>query len=271
MHPILFRLGPWEARSYGVMLALSVLLGVLLARHRARAAGGDPRKILYLSVLMVVAILVGSRLAYVLVNYQEFAADWLQVIDFYENGKFRLTGLVMNGGVVCCLLVLWMFGRWSGMPLLETLDILAPSLALGIFLTRIGCFMNGCCYGEPTELACGVIFPPGCPAGEYQRQQLGAPEPLHPTQLYSSLYGLVIFVILLVAEKRFKSFDGFTVLQLFLLYPAARFTVELFRHFYDDTGVYFGLTHNQYLSIALFVASLAGMLFLSRRHRNSPA
>lgn len=270
MHPILFRLGPWEARSYGLMLALSVLVGVYLARHRAGAAGIDPRQILRLSVLMVIAILVGSRLAYVLVNYPEFAEDWLRAVDFYEGGKLRLTGLVMNGGVVACVFVMWLFCRRTGTPTLRLFDIYAPALALGIFLTRIGCFLNGCCYGEPTTLACGVVFPPDCPAGEYQRPGGVEPEPLHPTQLYSSGYGLVIFVTLLwlerVADRKGWRFDGFTTLLLFLLYPAARFTVEFFRHFYDDTGVFLGLTHNQYLSIVLFAVSAVGMFFLARRH-----
>ena len=270
MHPILFRLGPWEARSYGLMLAISVLSGVFLARYRARSAGVDPRKILRLSVLMVIAILVGSRLGYVLVNYPEFAEDWRRVVDFYENGKLRLTGLVMNGGVVACVLVMWLFCRRTGTPTLRLFDIYAPALALGIFLTRIGCFLNGCCYGEPTALACGVVFPADCPAGGYQRLDGGAPEPLHPTQLYSSAYGIVIFVTLLVLEKvadrKGWKFDGFTTLLLFMLYPAARFSVEFLRHFYDETGVYFGLTHNQYLSIVLFTVSVVGMVSLARRH-----
>lgn len=275
MHPILFRLGPWEARSYGLMLAFSVLFGVLLARYRARSAGVDPQRILQLSILMVIAILVGSRLAYVIVNYSEFADDWLRAVNFYADGKLRLTGLVMNGGVVACLLVMWLFCRRTGTPTLRLFDIYAPALALGIFLTRIGCLLNGCCYGEPTALVWGVVFPPGCPAGDYQRLGGGAPEPLHPTQLYSSFYGLLIFVVLLtvekVAERKGRRFDGFTTLLLFLLYPAARFTVEFFRHFYDETGVYLGLTHNQYLSIVLFAASLGGMVFLSRRRRKTNA
>lgn len=270
MHPILFRLGPWEVRSYGLMLALSVLLGVLLARARARSAGVDPAKIVQLSVLMVIAILVGSRLAYVIVNYPEFADDWLRAVSIYQSGKLRLTGLVMNGGVVACVVVMWVFCRVTGTPTLRLFDVYAPALALGIFLTRIGCFFNGCCYGEPTALAWGVVFPAGCPAGDYQRTTGGAPEPIHPTQLYSSAYGLVIFVTLLaaerVAERSGKRFDGFSTLLLFLLYSVARFAVEFFRHFYDETGVYLGLTHNQYLSIVMFAVSAAGMWVLARRH-----
>ena len=80
----------------------------------------------------------------------------------------------------------------------------------------------------------------------------------------------MIFVALLVLEKiadrKGWRFDGFTTLLLFMLYPAARFSVEFLRHFYDETGVYFGLTHNQYLSIVLFTVSVVGMVFLARRH-----
>ena len=166
--------------------------------------------------------------------------------------------------------MVWAFCRRTAIPTLRMFDIYAPTLALGIFLSRIGCFLNGCCYGEPTTLPWGVVFPSGCPAGGFQRLDGGPPEPLHPTQLYSSAYGLVIFATLLVVEKvadrKGWRFDGFTTLLLFMLYPAARFSVEFWRHFYDETGVYFGLSHNQYLSIVLFAVSVVGMVFLARRH-----
>ena len=208
---------------------------------------------------------MGARLVYVLVNYPRFLDDPFQIVNFYQDGVFRTAGLVLNGGVVACVIVMFFYAKWQSMPILRVYDALAPSLGLGIFLTRIGCFLEGCCYGLPTSMPWGVVFPADSKVGQYQRHVSNEIETIHPTQLYSSLYGLLIFLVLLWLDKKYKRFDGFTALVLFMLYPAARFTVEFFRRYYDETGVYLGLTHNQYLSLSLFAASLAGMVVLWRR------
>jgi phosphatidylglycerol:prolipoprotein diacylglycerol transferase len=267
MYPTLYQIGAWHIQPYGVMLMLSFLLGVGLARSRARAAGIDPSKIMYLGVVVIIATLVGARLLFVVLNYRQFAGDLLKAIHPYQDGVLRLGGLVMNGGVVCSAIFVVVFSRWKRMPVLRTLDVVAPSVALGIFLTRIGCFLTGCCYGTPTKMPWGVIFPADSDAGFYQRHKLAELQPIHPTQLYSAAYGLAIFVALLVLERKFKRFDGFTALGLLALYSAARFVVEFFRHYYDESGVLWGLTHNQYLSIALMAGSVVGLVLLQRRQR----
>jgi phosphatidylglycerol:prolipoprotein diacylglycerol transferase len=154
------------------------------------------------------------------------------------------------------------------MPTLRTLDVLSPSLALGIFLTRIGCFFNGCCYGRPTDLPWGVVFPRNCPAGEFQRMHPEGIVPIHPTQLYSALYGAGIFALLLVCERHFKRFDGFTFFLLFFLISIARFFVQFLRQYYDETGQFLGLTHAHYVSIAFVAVSGISLILLSRRSGN---
>jgi phosphatidylglycerol:prolipoprotein diacylglycerol transferase len=274
VHPTFFRLGPWEARAYGVLLGVSFLGGLLFAAWRARRAGLDASRYRWLGLWLFVAILAGSRLAYVLVNPGEFAGRPWRAFWPFEGGV-RADGLVMNGGLLGCLLVLVFFARRYRWPVLRVMDTVAPSFALGIFLTRIGCFLNGCCYGLATSAPWGVIFPPDCPAGAYQRVEatalLGGPTPLHPTQLYCSLSGLAIFGVALAAERRWRTFDGFTTFLVLGLYGAARFAVELYRRYDDEVGVWLGLSHNQYLSIILVAGSGAALWVLARRAGAGPA
>ena len=129
-----------------------------------------------------------------------------------------------------------------------------PSVGLGIFITRIGCFFNGCCYGLPTDRSWGMVFPQESPAGAFFPNQA-----IHPTQLYSSFYGLLIFVLILFVE-RFKKYDGFLLYFFFICYGIARFTVDFFRY-YESSMVIGGLSIsvNQGISLGLIIL---GVLFL---------
>jgi phosphatidylglycerol:prolipoprotein diacylglycerol transferase len=265
MRPILFRLGPWEVHTYGVMLMVAFVAGVLVARPRARAAGIDSRLLAIFSIWILVAAIVGARLTYVALNVREFAGDWWSVVNPVRNGRLEMTGLVMNGGVVAAAGALVGVARWNGLPVLRTMDVFAPALPLGEFFTRIGCFLNGCCYGEPSDRPWAVVFPRESQAGAFQRGPSGDVHPIHPTQLYSAAYGLVIFFLLLAIERRWKRFEGFSVLVFCLLYGVARFAVEHFRHYRDESGLLLGLTHNQILSIVLVLGSAVGLALLGAR------
>jgi phosphatidylglycerol:prolipoprotein diacylglycerol transferase len=266
MYPTLFRFAWFEVTSYSVMLALSFAAGVVLAAQRAKARGIDPFEIVRLSAYILIAALVGSRLAYALVNYREFTHN---LFSIYHNGVFELSGLVMNGGLLLGALTVWAFTAVHRLPLLRILDILAPSVALGMFITRLGCFLNGCCFGRVTSLLWGVIFPAQCPAGHYQRAGLNGLAPIHPAQLYCALGGLAIFLALLAFERKSIRRDGATAFLLFMLYAAARFVVEFFRYNNDHVGQSLGLTHNQYASVFFFLAGASGTLFLRARSREA--
>lgn len=263
MHPILFHAGPWPVYSYGVLLSLSVVSGLLLAQRRARRIGVPPRAVFRMVLVILAAGIFGSHALYVAVNATAYS-DPLAALFFLDQGRFRPGGLVMNGGVIAALGVLLAYIRLSRLPLWGTLDALAPSFALGIFLTRIGCFLNGCCYGIPSDGLFGVTFPPHSPAGQFQRAGFAAPVPVHPAQLYCAACGLGIFVLLLVVERRCRPFEGATVLLALLAYAAARFAVEFVRH---DAGVWawHGLTYNQTLSAVVLAASLAAIAMRWRR------
>jgi phosphatidylglycerol:prolipoprotein diacylglycerol transferase len=149
--------------------------------------------------------------------------------------------------------------QWHKLPVLKISDILVPALGLGSFLTRIGCFFNGCCYGTPTNVPWGVIFPPESAAG-YHFTNI----PIHPAQLYSSFYGLLILVILLIIE-RWKRYDGFLLYVFLILYGLSRFTVDLFRYYEESMVlIYIGnqpLSVNQGISFLMMIAGLSLIIY----------
>jgi phosphatidylglycerol:prolipoprotein diacylglycerol transferase len=267
MFPVLLERGPFQVRAYGVALTASFVIGMLLAWRRAQREGIEPYKITRVGLVIVLATVIGARLAHLLLNPNEFGTGRFGALDKDGVDGAGLTGLAMNGGVIASVLCVVIYTKLFHMPTWRTLDILAPCLALGLFLTRIGCFLNGCCYGQPTDLPWGVVFPDSCPAGAFQRLEGSAPRTLHPTQLYSAVFGLLILVIMLVLERKYKRFDGFTVCLLFLLYPTARFAVEFLRHCTDEIGPVYGLTANQFVCLALFAGGLSSLLFLARKSR----
>jgi phosphatidylglycerol:prolipoprotein diacylglycerol transferase len=148
------------------------------------------------------------------------------------------------------------------MNVLEVFDYFSPTLGLGLAITRIGCFLNGCCFGLPTKEPWGISFPPGSiPYSVFQSL------PLQPTQLYSSLYGLVIFLLLHFKMKH-KQFTGQLVAILFMVEAVFRFFIEDLRYYEQDmtfkmAGV--TVTYNQVIAVVLFAIGLGMYLYLRRR------
>lgn len=252
MHPILIgSRGGFAITGYGFMLALSFMIGIYLATRRAKKAGINPNQIVDLTIWIIIAAIVGSRFLYVIYHLDEFKGRWLDMINpIQSTGEFGIAGLTMLGGVVLAIVVGLFYLRYKKMPVLGTCDIVIPSLALGIFITRIGCFLNGCCFGKETTLPWGVTFTnPHC-AVAYELLN----KPIHPTQLYSSFYGLVIFVALLLVEKH-KKFDGFLFFLFLILYGLSRFLVDFVRYYDNYFGEFFGvnITINQVISLAMIV------------------
>jgi phosphatidylglycerol:prolipoprotein diacylglycerol transferase len=171
----------------------------------------------------------------------------------------------MDGGLVLAVLCGLAFLLLTKQPVLTTLDALSPSFALGIVLTRIGCFLNGCCYGRPYSGPLSVVFPQDSPAG-----WIYSLTPLHPAQLYNSLGGLVMLGLLLWLERH-KSFPGFTFFLALIFYGLLRLLGDFFRYFEEDVIVArlgkLPFTVNQ--GISLVVMMLALVFFLRFHFRRA--
>ncbi len=249
MHPVLFHIWKFPVHSYGFMLALAFLVGIWLAAYRARRNNLDPDAIVDVGFYIIVAAIVGARLYYVALHFEHFKGNLLDIVNPFQEGGVGLGGLVMYGGLIGGILAGLLYFRIKHYPFLPYADAVAPSIGIGIFLTRIGCFLNGCCYGAPYEGVFSVAFPLVGPAGRYQQSIHAAS--LHPSQLYSAVGGLAIAIIVLLAGRR-KLFDGFLFYLTGLLYAIMRFAVDFTRYYGPDER--FGaLSHNQVVCIALFV------------------
>jgi len=261
MYPELFRIGPIAIRSYGVMLALAFFVGMLYVR-RVTARDHKPfEPFLTIAYLMIFGGIIGARLFYVLFHLDEFAGDWTASFNPFATGEFGIAGLNVYGGVIVAIINTLIYCRWKRLSSLEMFDYFSPAMGLGLGIARIGCFLNGCCFGTPTELPWGVSFPQGSiPYSVY----FGAH--LHPSQLYSSLYGLGLFILLHFVLKR-RKFAGQVVALLFMIEAVFRFGIEYVRYYEDEMHFHLGglnPTYNQVISLVLFLAGLGIYIFHRR-------
>ncbi|RMI04822.1 MAG: prolipoprotein diacylglyceryl transferase [Calditrichaeota bacterium] len=246
MHPELVRIGPVIVSSYGLMLALSFIIGISLSTRLAAKRGVSKDDVINLAFVIMLSAIVGARLMYVVFHLDEFRGRWeYTFLPIQRDGSIGLSGLVLLGGVIGALLAGLVYIKYKKLPFWKISDSIAPSLALGIFLGRIGCFLNGCCFGKACDLPWGVQFPPTSPAGAIM-----GPVHLHPTQLYSSFYGLIIFGVLMWLERR-QPQPGTLSAVFLVLYGVARFTVDFFRFYESQMFVFPGLDVNQLISLVM--------------------
>lgn len=258
MHPILFELGGWPVYSYGLLLAAAYLLGLQMAVVRARRRGLDGTKIMDLGIYLIIAALVGAKLMLVAVDFEYFRARPGELLSLVRAGG------VFYGGLLAALAVaLWLVRRYR-LNMWTTADLMAPGIALGHVVGRLGCLLAGCCYGRPTDLPWGVVFTDPAAAAN-----VGTPLglPLHPTQLYDAGAELLIMLFLLATERRGRPFPGRTFWWYMLLYGVSRFIVEIYRG--DDRGMMMGLSTSQVVSIVVVPVALVMLWTLARRVRST--
>ena len=253
MHPILFHLGSFPVHSYGVMIALAFGFGLWTATLRARRANISTEVIADLTLWVMVGTIMGARAVYVATYWkEEFAGQPLTEIFAIWHG-----GLVYYGGLIGASLAGIIYLRWKKQPLWKVADVMAPSIALGSVFGRIGCLLNGCCYGRVCDLPWAISFPPGNP--------LGSPTtPVHPTEIYDALLNLVLYVFLAWLFHR-KKFDGQIFATYLICYAITRSFVEYFRGDYTNLHYHLGLTPAQWVSVPIFVTGLVLAAVLSRR------
>ncbi len=258
MHRFLFKLGPFTVYSYGTMLALAFVIGTILAAWRAGKAGVDRDKIIDLIFYILVSSLLGARSLFVALSWDYYSSHFLEIFQIWEGG------LVFYGGLILAFVATVWFIKKNRLPFGKVVDILAPSAVLGIAIGRVGCFLNGCCWGK-VSYKWGISFPFKDNPPVYAQQVFDnlIPKdalcslPVVPAQLYESGACLIIFVILLLAERK-KRFDGLVFWLFICLYSAFRFTIEYFRY-YEANFILGNLTVSQITSMGLFILSLIAL------------
>ena len=259
MHPEIIRIGWFSIQTYGLLLAVSFLIGIALAARRAEKRNVEQKFVLDLSIVIIIAAILGARFLYVIFHLEEFYGHWLDIISpFQSNGEFGIGGLTFLGGLVGAILASIVYARHKGYPFLVVADIFAPSIAVGLIIVRIGCFFNGCCYGVPVhDSIWGVIFPVTCPAGAAYPGIL-----IYPTQLFSS-FGALIISLLLLWQDDFRKPAGFTFFLFLVLYGIHRTVIDLFRYYEPSmvmAKIGLPLSVNQGISIVLIIIGVWGIL-----------
>ncbi len=238
MHPVICQLGPVTVYSYGLMMAVAVVVCAFLMSRDARREGLPAEMVYDLVFFTVAGGILGARLFYVILNLSYFLKHPLEIVMLQHGG------LAFQGGLVAGVASALIFIRRRNLPLLKTLDLLAPYLALGHAIGRIGCFLNGCCYGRPVSW--GIYFPVHM-------------DRLHPTQLYSSA-GLFLIFFVVRALPRKKLPDGGRLIAALLLTSALRFFVEFYRA--DHVPLAGRLSIFQFVSLGVIVLSALSYFFL---------
>ena len=261
MFPELLELGPITIYSYGVLLAVSYLVGLKLAMSRAKQRNLDSARVLDLGIYIIVAALVGAKLLLLVVDFDHYRNNPGEVLSLARSG-----GVFYGGLILAVAVAFWYIARHK-MPFWSTCDVFAPGIALGHVTGRLGCFAAGCCYGRPTDVPWGVIFTDPLAAAN-----VGTPLGirLHPTQLYEAGAELLILAFLLATERRGRPFAGRTFWLYMFLYAVSRYVIEIYRG--DPRGVvpFLDISTSQFISLILGPLSLIMLLWLSRVLPTSP-
>jgi phosphatidylglycerol:prolipoprotein diacylglycerol transferase len=226
--PRLFQIGNFGIPTYGVLVALGVLIGLWISVRNSAKQGIRRENAWDFGIAVVLAGIIGSKILYIILEWRTGHAYGQNLREIFSLDTLQAGG-VFSGGLIAAFAVAAWYLRKHHMPALATCDGFSPGLAIGHSIGRLGCFAAGCCYGRPTSQFWGVIF-----TNPIAHEVTGTPlgHALEPTQLFESAVELSIFFLLTWMFKR-KKFDGQIFGAYLFLYGIARFFLEFLR---DDPG-----------------------------------
>lgn len=245
MRQVLFYIGGSPVYSYGVMLFIAFMVGTLIGVYYLGKRGVPSHYVYLLAAALALSALIGARVFYIFGHWGDFAGNWGAVFDLNTRG------MVFYGGLLFAIPVGYLIVRRMKIEPGMVANAAGIALLPAIAIARVGCFLNGCCGGKPSNLPWAVTFP-------------GSAQAVHPTQLYEALLDLAAFALLLVASRYFKR--GWDLFLLALAsYSAIRFFLEFFRfHATPGAGAFF-----QALSAVMFAVSV-GLLIIRHRGGSAP-
>jgi phosphatidylglycerol:prolipoprotein diacylglycerol transferase len=262
MRPTLIEIAGIPIRSFGLMVLLGFGLALVYAMAMARRGmrGRDakekglitPDHVFDMSLIALFVSIAGARLLYVILSPGEFKRNPWEVFKVWSGG------ISVHGAIMAAILYLWWYSRRNNIDFLKFADLGAPAFALGYAVGRIGCFLNGCCYGSECDLPWATRFLANEHTGMWT-------PPSHPAQLYATLMNLGIFGALHFWNQRPHP-RGAVFLGYLALYSIYRFIDEIFRAGATSTIWRFGLTHAQAFSLMSLPVIL---FFLIRIHRKT--
>lgn len=253
MYPIALQIGAFSIRWYGVMAALGLLAAALILNSNRKYLNMTKDQCSNALMVALIAGVLGARIFYV-----------VQFFDLYRNNLMEIIridrgGLVFYGGFILAVISLAVYSKIAKFDFIRMWDGFTPALAVAHAFGRVGCFLNGCCYGKPTSLFIGLAYPQGSePALRYGEA------PLHPVQLYEAGENLLCAILYFYLVR--KAPRGVAVSCYFLIYGILRFVNEFARG--DHKLIWNLFTPAQLIGIVLITAG-AAMLTFFLRHRET--
>ena len=256
MHGIAFQLFGLNIHWYGIMVALGFLASLAVLQYKRGYARMTSDQVIDLSIIVVVCGIVGARIAYVIQFFDQFRGNLWKIFRIDQGG------LVFYGGFILAALVIFRYVRRHKLCVSRILDICAPAMAIGHAFGRVGCFLQGCCFGIPCK-AFGTVYPPGtAPAARYPDMASIATNlqltgkaaasslPLLPVQLFESAGNLLLGIGLLLLFRKIRR-SGSIAAAYFIGYGIMRFILECFRG--DHTDRIIGLTRAQLVGLFIMI------------------
>ncbi|OGW82343.1 MAG: prolipoprotein diacylglyceryl transferase [Omnitrophica bacterium RIFCSPLOWO2_12_FULL_44_17] len=239
MYPKLFSIGFLTIYSYGAAVAVGVLCAILFLRRHAKRVNLSSETMVDLAFVTIFAGFLNARIFYVVQFWKLYEANPVDMLKIWEGGLVYYGGLI--GGVIgfCVYVFRKKLNIW------KLLDLFVPGLAIAQGFGRIGCFLNGCCFGKSTTLPWGVQFP--FPAG-----------PVHPVQLYESAFCFVLAILLYLIWKN-RSRVGFVSFVYFAGYSVFRFFIEFLRG--DNEKWWLSLTVSQWISLGILFVCIPFLIY----------
>jgi len=252
MYPVLLQLGNFELRSYGVIFALSLLIGFWVSSKEGERKGLDPKLIQDFAVYALLGGIVGARIYFILFSEPAYFLQHPWEILAIWHGGIGVIGSLLGGAVVA----VW-YCRKRNISCLKLGDILVPGIALAQTVGQFACLLNGDSYGRPTDLPWAITYTD-------PRSLAPLNIPLHPIEIYEMVAYFMVFLLVWKARKQYQA-DGFTLLAYLFAYGVARFVVEFFR---GNPAIFaWGIPAAQVFAAAMIFVSLGGFLLLPRQLR----
>lgn len=237
------------------MMAIGFLLGLWRAVRVSKQRDISREQVIDIALIALVAGIIGARILFL---FMLVPSDGWRV--FTQVHEIWQGGLSFHGGLIAAVIAAALYTRAKRIPFLKMTDLLAPSIAIGYAFARIGCFLNGCCYGAATNLPWAVDF---CDTATGHHTG-----PSHPTQLYAFVISLSIFIILTRIE-RLRRPNGFVFFSYLALYSIYRFGIEFLRKGATAHVWLAGLTHAQVVSLAGIVVFGIVLVALNRSPKDT--
>lgn len=248
INPVALSIGAFEVRWYGIMVVLSIVALIAISLREAKRVGMPTEHIYNLGLWAIISGIIVSRLFHVVDKWEYYAAHPAQII--------RFEGLTIYGAVIGAMIAVLVYSWVKKLSFWQIGDIAAPGALVGQAIGRIGCLINGCCYGLPTSLPWGVVY-------THPASYAPIGEAVHPAPIYHLLWNLMAFGILWWLRTRLKPAGS-----VFLAYLALYATGDLFIRFVREGEPFlFGMQQAQLIGMAILLITVPWLTIRMWRYR----